>query len=408
MIVVGDAVELPFPDATFRCVVTSPPYWGLRQYADDQRLVWTHADGTEWVGGLGTEPTPEMYVAHLVQVFREVRRVLRTDGTCWLNLGDSYAAGGHGGGGSFMEMRGGDGSEGAGAWAHRKAKKGWRRQPPGMKAKDLVGIPWMVAFALRADGWYLRSDLIWAKPNPMPESVQDRPTRAHEYVFLLTKAARYYYDAAAIRTAYVASTLKQFEQGYRGQATKDFAVNGAQNASAVKSRIVARGREEYDGKWAEADPQDASRRLLLNTARKRAAGAPHDTTHGVGANARSVWTITPKPFREAHFATFPPELVERCLKAGSAIGDYVLDPFGGSGTTAVVARALGRVGISVDLSPTYARMASDRLLRGAAPPPDRPPQASSGVGARQPLLGPPSTPDAPATPPVVPRPAPRA
>ena len=387
MILVGDAVELPFPAATFRCVVTSPPYWGLRQYADDQRLVWTHADGTEWEGGLGHEPTPERYVEHLVQIMREVRRVLRPEGTLWLNLGDT-----------FQNAKGQAHGVDPKQPARRHGLRPNDRVIPGYKAKDLVGIPWMVAFALRADGWYLRSDLIWAKPNPMPESVQDRPTRAHEYVFLLTKAARYYYDAAAIRTPYVASTLKQFEQGYRGQATKDFAVNGAQNASAVKSRIVARGREEYDGKWAEADPQDASRRLLLNTARKRAAGAPHDTTHGVGANARSVWTITPKPFREAHFATFPPELVERCLKAGSAIGDYVLDPFGGSGTTAVVARALGRVGISVDLSPTYARMASDRLQRSAAaahPPVPQSPASSGAAAAPRPLAPAAAVPPAP-------------
>lgn len=338
MIVVGDALELPLRDRSVQCVVTSPPYWGLRKYAGAQDLVWQHDDGTEWVGALGQEPTPEMLVGHLVQVCREVRRVLKEDGTLWMNLGDSYAANrsypvpSTKGGPKHAPAQGFEGSA--------------MRVPTGLKAKDLIGIPWMVAFALRADGWYLRSDIIWAKPNPMPESVQDRPTRAHEYVFLLTKSARYYYDAAAIRTPYVESTRKQFEVPYAGEATKDFASSGAQNASAVKQRIVDKQRGHGRRHAGFNDRWDAL------TKEEQAAN---------GANARSVWTIAPKPFRGAHFATFPPDLVEKCVKAGSKVGDVVLDPFGGSGTTALVARRLGRRGVCVDLSLEYARMARSRL-----------------------------------------------
>lgn len=178
----GDALEVLQtlePESVQACI-TSPPYWGLRDYQHPEQL--------------GLEKTPEEYVARLVEIFREVRRVLREDGTLWLNLGDSYSSGGRGGGGSFMDMRGGDGDPQAGAWAHRKDEKGWRSPPPGLKPKDLVGIPWRVAFALQADGWTLRSDIIWNKLNPMPESVTDRPTKSHEYLFLLSKSARYCYD----------------------------------------------------------------------------------------------------------------------------------------------------------------------------------------------------------------------
>jgi DNA modification methylase len=180
-IINGDALDVlrTLGDNTFNCCVTSPPYWCLRDYGVD--------------GQIGLEATPEEYADRLVGVFQEVRRVLREDGTLWLNLGDSYASGGKGGGGSFMDERR------DGAWKGRSSVIGWRSAPKGLKNKDLVGIPWRVAFALQADGWYLRSDIIWAKPNPMPESVTDRPTRSHEYIFLLSKSARYYYDADAIR-----------------------------------------------------------------------------------------------------------------------------------------------------------------------------------------------------------------
>lgn len=307
MIIQADARMLPIADQVVQCVVTSPPYFGLRDYGVD--------------GQIGLEQTPETYVAALVGVFRGVRRVLKDGGTVWLNLGDSYAANR-----SYQVPS----TKGGTKHSPAQAMQANNHVPEGLKPKDLIGIPWRVAFALQADGWYLRSDIIWAKPNPMPESVRDRPTRSHEYVFLLTKNARYYYDAHAIRNPPSEALLKQIAQGYEGKATKDYAEAGAQDPSAVKARILA-------GKVDQA---------------------------ALGSNARSVWTITPKPFKGAHFATFPPELVEKCVKAGSREGDLVLDPFGGSGTTHLVAERLGRRAVSVDLNPDYCRMAEVRC--GAA------------------------------------------
>ena len=336
MIVVGDAVELPLRTGSVQTVVTSPPYWGLRQYAGDQSFLWPNPDGTEWEGALGLEPTPELYVAHLTQVFAEVWRVLRDDGTLWVNLGDGYAASGY----SRQDNTGGAKRVDGGKQKHSPV-------PMGLKSKDLIGIPWRVAFALQAAGWYLRSDIIWAKPNPMPESVRDRPTRSHEYVFLLTKSPRYYYDAAAIAEPVAASTLQQVRDGYTGQATKDYATGQAQDPSATKSRIIEglrrkneqsgdRRKEGFNDRWDAKTSVDLTR------------------------NARSVWTINPQPYPEAHFATFPTELARRCIAAGSKPGDLVLDPFGGSGTTARVAELLGRQGLSVDVSLEYARLAKAR------------------------------------------------
>ena len=252
-----------------QCVVTSPPYWGLRNYnVKDQ---------------IGLERTPEAYVEKMVAVFREVKRVLRDDGTCWLNLGDSF------------------------------------------QDKQLVGMPWRVAFALQADGWYLRSDIIWHKPNPMPESVTDRPTKSHEYLFLLTKSARYYYDADAIREPYAAKTLTH--RGGGRAAGKP----GQQD----KLGKVASGTF---GKWNKARVVDSR-----------------------GANARSVWTINSQPYAEAHFATFPEKLVEPCVKAGTKHGDIVLDPFAGSGTTGLVAGKLGREFIGIELNADYITLAQNRI-----------------------------------------------
>jgi DNA modification methylase len=310
-IIVGDAMASlrELPSGSVRCCVTSPPYWGLRDYGVP--------------GQLGLERTPQEYVAALVAVFREVRRVLADDGTLWLNLGDSYSSGGHGGGGKFMEMRGVNGSE---AWAHRSDKKGWRNPPAGLKPKELVGIPWRVAFALQDDGWWLRSDIIWAKPNPMPESVTDRPTKAHEYVFLLAKSQRYYFDAAAI----------------------------AEPATCPDPRLVDGFVPKSDnGKHAGA-PQSAGVR-----------GGDADGESPTTRNARSVWTISTSPFPDAHFATFPPELPRRCILAGSALGDTILDPFAGAGTTLLVADRLGRHGIGIELNPTYAAMAEERVIEDA-------------------------------------------
>jgi len=254
------------PDASVHCCVTSPPYWGLRDYGHD--------------GQIGLEKTPDAYVARMVEVFREVRRVLRDDGTLWLNLGDSYA-------GSTMTAN--------------------------LKQKDLVGVPWRVAFALQADGWWLRQDIIWHKPNPMPESVRDRCTKAHEYVFLLTKSERYFYDAEAVSEESV-------------------------------------GRERF-GNWIKGQPcpdrQDNHRQ---------------DMTATTTRNRRSVWTVTTKPYSGAHFAVMPPDLVEPCIRAGCPEGGTVLDPFAGSGTTLAVAAELGRNAIGCELNPDYIELAEQRIL----------------------------------------------
>ena len=256
-------------DGSVSCVVTSPPYWGLRDYGHD--------------GQMGLEETPDAYVAGMVEVFREVRRVLRDDGTLWLNLGDSYVS-----------------------------------SPRGNKPKDLIGIPWRVAFALQADGWWLRQDIIWSKPNPMPESVTDRCTKAHEYLFLLSKSARYHFDADAIKEPMTASSATRLSQP--GLAEQ-------------------KGSDRVPGK--------------TNGAMKAVGG---DTR-----NKRSVWTVATQPFSEAHFATFPPALIEPCILAGCPKGGTVLDPFGGAGTTGVVADRLGRDAILIELNPDYIKIAEKRL-----------------------------------------------
>jgi DNA modification methylase len=327
-----------------RCCVTSPPYWGLRDYGVS--------------GQLGLEVTPEAYVASLVHVFADVRRVLADDGTVWLNLGDSYAASGRGGNPPESQHQKQATNRGSvlPAGLHESARQGgavgraWCGPPAGYKQKDLVGIPWMVAFALRADGWYLRSDIIWSKPNPMPESVTDRPTKAHEYIFLLSKSRAYFYDAAAIREPYAASTLVQFEQPYEGQATKDYAAAGVQNPSAIKRRITDKQRGHGRRHAGFNDRWDGMERA--------------EQLQG-GANKRSVWAVATHPYPDAHFATFPEALIEPCILAGSAFGDTVLDPFTGSGTTGAVAIRHQRNFVGVELNPAYVELARTRIGRVA-------------------------------------------
>ncbi len=286
-----------------QCCVTSPPYYGLRSY-----------DGGD--AEIGKEETPAAYVARLVEVFAEVRRVLRDDGTLWLNIGDSYAGSGGGANGGW------DG--GILASKGREDHAGTRGRNRiggkfGIKPKDLLMIPAQVALALRADGWWLRSDIIWHKPNPMPESITDRPTSAHEHVFLLSKAERYFYDAKAIAEA----------------AT--YACDGRRG----------------DG--------DATQRARLET-QSGGRGATHMGTSANGTrNARNVWTIPSQPYSGTHFATMPPELAERCIKAGTKPGDTVLDPFSGAGTTCLVADRLGRHSIGCELNPTYAALSRSRI-----------------------------------------------
>jgi DNA modification methylase len=363
----GDVIAClrSLPDACVQCVVTSPPYWGLRDY------------GVE--GQIGLEPTPEEHVEKMVEVFREVRRVLRDDGVMWLNYGDCYVHGTPGGGSPFDNGRN-DGRESYDTDKARGREK-LSTLAPGLKTKDLVGMPWRIAFALQADGWYLRSDIIWSKPNPMPESVTDRPTKSHEYVFLLAKQARYFYDADAVREA----------QNW---------VGGAGNRNY---RAGSENGREAEGQSNRPNP--------------------------AGRNRRTVWEIATQPMPDAHFATFPEALVEPCIKAGTSargacpkcgapwrrvverlpvtgrnenktpaaahaavkcsrageshvktvgwepscgcetqdgepVPCVVLDPFGGSGTVAKVARDLGRSSILIEINPEYVQIAKKRLRIG--------------------------------------------
>jgi site-specific DNA-methyltransferase (adenine-specific) len=286
---VGDCIKIlqTLPECYFQTCVTSPPYFGLRDYQVDDQI--------------GKEETPEAYVVKLVAVFSGVRRVLRDDGTIWLNLGDSYASGGNGPG---------SGKQLTNVGAALPAK----RPPLGFKAKDLLGIPWRVAFALQADGWYLRSAIVWHKPNPMPESVQDRPTSAYEMVFLLAKSEKYFYDADAVKENALTPNRKREKR------------NGE---SAVDTKMRGYGS--------------------------------HCGTEGGTRNVRNVWTIATQPFKGAHFATMSPELAQRCVLAGCPEGGSVLDPFGGAGTTGLVAGESNRLATLIELNPEYAEIARNRL-----------------------------------------------
>lgn len=311
-LLVGDALEQlrTLPDSCVQTCVTSPPYWGLRDY------------GVE--GQIGLEPTSAEFIGRLLEVFREVRRVLKPDGTAWVNLGDTYASAGWGGGQGTLSSLSSTDSQAAARSARAKLKS---RVDAGVKPKDLVGIPWRVALALQADGWWLRSDIIWSKPNAMPESVLDRPSKSHEYVFLLTKSADYFYDADAIRTPLAAKTFTTFTAKRKGKAGDAL----GKVASANWGRDVPVRKPKVD-----------------------AQGVP------LGANARSVWTIASTPSPLEHFAAFPEELARRCVVAGSRVGDSVLDPFAGTGTTGIVALKEGRRFIGVELNPAYAAMAEER------------------------------------------------
>ena len=269
MLIQADARSLPLVDGCVQCVVTSPPYFGLRDYGVS--------------GQIGLEPTPDAYVAALVGVFREVRRVLKDDGVCWLNLGDSYSAKPCADGSDFRDGLANRGSRHSGGLVAT------------LKPKDLLGIPWRVAFALQADGWYLRSDIIWSKPNPMPESVTDRPTKAHEYLLLLSKQASYYYDAAAIAEPVSAAMLQEMEQGYDGLGLKDYEAAGVQNPSSVKARIIAGARRKADvlnnGRSQQATNPESERRDQVGTFNNNPRLRPN-----LIRNRRSVWTIPTMPF----------------------------------------------------------------------------------------------------------------
>lgn len=332
----GDCLETlkTLEAGSVQTCVTSPPYYGLRNY------------GVE--GQIGLEETPEAYVAKLVDVFREVRRALKDDGTLWLNLGDSYAGTTPGQGGASLKQTTNKGSFFEINRAKDRTSKRWggghAYAGEGIKPKDLIGIPWMVAFALRADGWYLRSDIIWHKPNPMPESVTDRPTKSHEYIFLLSKSAHYCYDAEAIMEPLANASIARLSQDVENQIGSTRANGGAKtngNMKAVYKNLQPDGQQP-------------------NTMHKRRAEGLSDTEYPA-RNKRSVWTVTTKPYKEAHFATFPPDLIEPCILAGSREGDTVLDPFNGSGTTGVVAIKHHRFYIGCELNPDYIRLTKKRL-----------------------------------------------
>jgi DNA modification methylase len=363
----GDALTVlrTLPDESVQCCVTSPPYWGLRDYGSN--------------GQLGLEKTPEEYVSKMVEVFREVRRVLRKDGTLWLNLGDSYAS----------------------AWPAPNTRRniidnpmtdGKRgpqrpeRMGPNLKEKDLIGIPWRVAFALQADGWWLRSDIIWAKPNPMPESVTDRPTKAHEYLFLLTKSDRYYYDQDAIKEPCKDSSVSRLGQDIEGQLGSDRVpgkTNGRMKAVKFGGNKLCPDTRLQSGKEWVPKPCGKNSRMFQDRYPSHSSDRKHrtfdptiggsgngllghsgnskaDGTTYLMANKKTVWTVPTVGYKEAHFATFPPDLILPCILAGTKCGDTVLDPFAGSGTTGEVALKRGRKAVLIELNPNYVQMIEKR------------------------------------------------
>ena len=317
----GDCLEqlAGMASGSVNCCVTSPPYYGLRDYGHDNQI--------------GLEDTPEQYVNKMVDVFREVKRVLQDDGTLWLNLGDSYS-----------QNRGGDTYSGFNqryfgvGGAHSKQDNTLngvrdRKNTSGLPPKNLLGIPWRVAFALQADGWYLRQDIIWHKPNPMPESVTDRCTKSHEYIFLMSKSKSYYYDQDAVREPHTWVESKPRPSGME------------RNGEKYRNSVYGGGGTGFSG----------------HSGAYKADGTP--LNHPKGRNKRSVWKVTTQPFTGAHFAVFPEKLIEPCILAGCPVGGTVLDPFCGSGTTAVVSLRNSRNAILCELNPDYIKIAEKRLTQ---------------------------------------------
>lgn len=301
----GDALTVlkTLPDSSVNCCVTSPPYYALRDYGVD--------------GQSGREETPALYVERLTSIFREVRRVLTPDGTLWLNIADTYA--GKGNQGEALDPKYPNGRTGQIVALNGKVE--------GCKAKDMIGVPWLLAFALRADGWYLRSDIIWQKANPMPESAKDRPSRCYEHIFLLSKSRRYYYDAAAIAEPVAASTPARMKRGFGA---------GNKYSADIPGQKHQHLNDHRPNGYADEDIPQLR-------------------------NKRDVWQINTVPYRGGHFAAFPPKLAETCLLAGCPPGGVVLDPFLGSGTTAAVAKQLGRHYIGIELNPEYCTLAEKRI-----------------------------------------------
>ena len=307
-VLIGDCLTVlkEIPDDSIQCCVTSPPYFGLRDYGHP--------------GQIGLEKSVDEYVEKLVLVFREIRRVLRSDGTLWLNLGDSYSSSGGNHGGRKDNQPGVGGKR---VFENKSGDSGNRRPVSGLKPKDLIGIPWRVAFALQADGWCLRQDIIWAKPNPMPESVTDRCTKSHEYLFLLAKSEKYFFDHKAIK-----------EPAVSGHAAGN----------------------QTNRKTAAYDSGDEKHRLAGGFL--KVSKTVYETR-----NRRSVWSVNVRPYKGAHFATYPPELVIPCVLAGCPRGGTVIDPFGGSGTTGSVAISLGRQAVLIELNPEYKPLIQERIQK---------------------------------------------
>lgn len=395
-IVQGDALSVlkTFPDESVHCAITSPPYWGLRDYGTEP-LIWggkencqhvwgdktirKQTGGTKsstlgelsgghkispehrelsiktsmyeasqgqfcqlcgaWRGNLGLEPSPELYVEHIVEIFREVKRVLRKDGTFWLNMGDSYAGSPPGNktiGVSAKSTLHGVDSDKYRETLSQSVQQKMNTCVSGLKQKDLCGIPWRVAFALQADGWWLRSDIIWHKPNPMPESIRDRPTRSHEYVFLLTKSKHYYYDAEAIK-----------EPSSQNSHARGNGVNPKAKKAPAGWDSGPGDHSQLKGRYPKSKQNPSFSGSINKLVEKR--------------NKRSVWTIATQPFTGAHFAVFPEKLISPMILAGTKEGDIVLDPFSGAGTVALVAEKLGRNHIGIELKTEYIEMTKRRL-----------------------------------------------
>ncbi len=347
-VICGDALKVlcEMPAEQFNCCVTSPPYWGLRDYGV--------------AGQIGLEPTPEAYVARMVEVFHEVRRVLRSDGTLWLNLGDSYTSGGR-------KERDPGQSKIHPAFEGERFADGLRPDTPsGLKPKDLVGIPWRVAFALQSDGWYLRSDIIWHKPNPMPESVTDRPTRSHEYLFLLAKAEKYYYNHEAIKEPSVSDHGSG--NGFKRPERLSFSDDDGSRGSDAPWQPKSWNASKFDGQSDLALHPNVGRKPRTV---KIHGNLPGRDDGGVACNGpgqelrnkRDVWTVGSDPYPEAHFATFPPDLIRPCILAGCPQGGHMLDPFAGSGTTLEVAKALGCHATGIELSAEYCKLIEKRIAQ---------------------------------------------
>lgn len=330
-----DMLDLWLPDQSVQTCITSPPYFGLRDYGHPEQI--------------GLEKTPDEFVAKLVRVFRGVHRVLRDDGTLWLNLGDTYSV--------KSTYNAAQSLHTANEWKQYGESKNTAcyERTCGVPAKNLLGIPWRVAFALQADGWYLRQDIIWQKPNPMPESVTDRCTKSHEYIFMLTKSPRYYFDHEAIKEPAAASSVARWNQDVDAQEGSDRVpgkTNGKMKAVGG-SRSKRDSFKREDSKRAEVIPGQS-----VGTHRPDRDESSYDLET---RNRRSVWNVSTKPYKGAHFATFPPDLIEPCVLAGSRPGDLVLDPFGGSGTTAGVALHHGRRAILCELNSEYAALVPSRV-----------------------------------------------